>query len=214
MLIEKLVETFLMRHQYCPLPNLGTLILYEHNTQIDSANKKIEAPKTEIRFEKQHASDDDFIQFIARKKSIKYNEAKNILTEFCSSVITLNNFSEKKINNTGRFYIDTDGILSFRQNEIAIEFLPTVEAIRVTHPNQTHTIRVGDKERKATFKNSKSEKTSKKTKQFWWISAIILFLIGVGICIFAYKIDIKNDFWKNKTKIKPTPSVKTYRVIQ
>jgi preprotein translocase subunit SecG len=214
MLIEKLIETYLLRNHYCPLPKLGTLTLHEINANIETINKKIEAPKTEIRFEKNHTSDDDFIQFIAKKKSVKYDEAKTLLGEFCNKIYSLNNFSEKKINHSGLFYIDTDGVLSFRQNEIAIEFLPVVEAKRVTHPDQSHIIRVGDQERKAIFKKSKSEKTGKSAKKLWWISAIVLFLLSIGICIYAYQKGYKADFWNNKTKIKPANSVKTYRVIQ
>jgi len=214
MLIEKLIETYLLRNHYCPLPKIGTLILHENDAQIETINKKIEAPKTEIRFEKNHTSDDDFIQFIAKKKAVKYDEAKTLLVDFCNNISTLNNFTEKRINHTGLFYVDTDGSLSFLQNEIAIEFLPLVEANRVTHPNRSHIIRVGDQERKAIFKKSQAEKTGKSVKQLWWISAIILFLLGIGICIFAYQKGYKADFWNNKTKVKPANSVKTYRVIQ
>lgn len=214
MLIEKLIETFLMRNHYCPLPKLGTLTLHEINANIETVNKQIESPKTEIRFEKNYTSDDDFIQFIAKKKAVKYDEAKILLVDFCNIISSLNNFTEKRINHTGRFFIDTHGLLSFRQNEIAIEFLPPVEANRVTHPNQSHIIRVGDQERKAIFKKSKSEKTGKTAKKLWWISAIVLFLLSIGICIYAYQNGFKSDFWNNKTKIKPANSVKTYRVIQ
>ncbi len=203
-----------MRNHYCPLPKLGTLILHEKNAHIETINKKIEAPKTEIRFENRHSTDDDFIQFIAQKKSVKYDEAKILLIDFCQTISLLNQFTEKKINHTGRFYIDTDGVLSFRQNEIAIEFFPSVEANRVTHPNQSHTIRVGDQERKAIFKKIKTDKIGKTAKKLWWISAIILFLLVIGICIFSYQNGFKSDFWNNKTKIKPTNTIKTYRVIQ
>jgi len=214
MLIEKLIETYLLRNHYCPLPKLGTLTLHEINANIETVNKQIEAPKTEIRFEKNYTSDDDFIQFIAKKKAVKYDEAKTLLVDFCNNISTLNNFTEKRINHTGLFYVDTDGVLSFRQSEIAIEFLPLVEAKRVTHPNQSHNIIVGDQERKAIFKKTKSEKSVKTAKKLWWISAIILFLLSIGICIFAYQKGYKADFWNNKTKIKPANAVKTYRVIQ
>ncbi len=214
MRIENLIESYLLRNHYCPLPKLGTLFLHETNAQIDSINKKIEAPKTEIRFENQHSSDDDFIQFIAKKKSVKHEEAKTLLIDFCNDISSLNNLTEKRINHTGRFCVDTDGVLSFRHNEIAIEFFPTVDANRVTHPNQSHTILVGDQERKAIFKKTKSEKTGKVAMKLWWISAIILFLLGIGICIFAYQNGFKGDFWNNKTKIKPTNTIKAYRVIQ
>jgi len=214
MLIEKLIETYLLRYHFCPLPKLGTLTLHEINANIETVNKQIEAPKTEIRFDKHHTSDDDFIQFIAKKKAVKYDEAKTLLVDFCNNISTLNNFTEKKINHTGLFFVDTDGSLSFRQNEIAIEFLPLVEAKRVTHPNQSHIIRVGDQERKAIFKKSKSEKSTKTAKKLWWISAVILFLLGIGICMYAYQKGYKLDFWNNKTKIKPANTVKTYREIQ
>lgn len=214
MLIEKLIETYLLRNHYCPLPKLGTLTLHEINANIETINKKIEAPKTEIRFEKHHTSDDDFIDFISKKKSVKYDEAKTLLVEFCNKIQSLNNFTEKRINHSGLFYIDANGVLSFRQNEIAIEFLPAVEAKRVTHPNQSHIIRVGDQERKAIFKKSKSEKPSKTAKKLWWISAILLFLLSIGICIYAYQNGFKSDFWNYKIKIKPANSIKTYRVIQ
>jgi hypothetical protein len=214
MLLEDLIESYLLLNHYCPLPKLGTLTLHQNNAQIKSTNKQIEPPKTEIRFDINHTLDDDFIQFIAKKKSITYDKAKTLLVDFCNEISSLNNFTEKRINQTGRFYVDTDGVLSFRQNEIAIGFFPTLEANRVTHPNQSHTILVGDQERKAIFKKSKSEKPSKTVKKFWWISAVFLFLLGSGICIYAYQIGFKNDFWKNKIKIKPVNPVKTYRVIQ
>jgi hypothetical protein len=214
MLIEDLIESYLLRNQYCPLPKLGTLLLHESNAQLEIVNKQIEAPKLEIRFEKHQTSEVDFIHFIAKKKSVQYDEANNLLLDFCNNISALNNFSEKIINQTGRFYVDKDGVLSFHQNEIAIEFFPTVDANRVTHPNQSHSILVGDQERKAIFKKSKTEIANKTAKQLWWISAIILFLIGIGICIFAYQTDFKGNFWKNNNKIQPVNPVNTYQVIQ
>ncbi len=214
MLIEDLIESYLLRNHFCPLPNLGTLMLHENNAQIEIVNKQIEAPKLEIRFEKHQTSEIDFINFIAKKKSVKYDEANNLLVDFCNNISSLNNFSEKIINHTGRFLVDKDGVLSFHQNEIANDFFPAVEANRVTHPNRSHSILVGDQERKAIFKKSKTENASKTAKQLWWIIAIILFLIGIGICIFAYQIDFKGNFWKNKNKIQPVNSVKTYQEIQ
>jgi len=214
MLIEDLIESYLLRNHFCPLPKLGTLILHESNAQIEIVNKQIEAPKLEIRFEKHQTSEVNFIHFIAKKKSINYDEANSLLVDFCNNISSLNNFSEKVINHTGRFHVDKDGILSFHQNEIAIEFFPSVEANRVTHPNRSHSILVGDQERTAIFKKSKTEKVSKAAKQLWWISAIILFLIGIGICIFAYQTDFKGNFWKNNNKIQPVNPEKTYQVIQ
>ena len=213
MLIEDLIESYLLRNHYCPLPKLGTLFLHESNAQIEIVNKQIEAPKLEIRFEKHQTSEVDFIHFIAKKKSVNYDEANALLVDFCNNISGLNNFSEKIINHTGRFYVDKDGVLSFHKNEIAIDFFPTVEANRVTHPNRSHSILVGDQERTAIFKKSKTENASKTARQLWWISAIILFLIGIGICIFAFQIDLKGNFWKNKNKIQPVNSVKTYQVI-
>ena len=214
MLLEDLIESYLLRNHYCPLPKLGTLFLHENNAQIESINKQIEPPKTDIRFDNHHSLDDDFIQFIAKKKSVTYDKAKTLLVDFCNDISSLNNFEEKRINQTGRFYVDTDGVLSFQHNEIPIDFFPTVEANRVTHPNQSHTILVGDQERKAIFEKPKFEKLGNTAKKLWWISAIILFLLGIGICIYGYQIGFKNDFWNNKIKIKPVNAVKTYRVIQ
>jgi hypothetical protein len=214
MIIENLIETYLMRNHYCPLPKLGTFVLHENNAIIETVNKQIEAPKTEIRFEKKQTSEDDFIQFIAKKKSIKYDEAKTLLIDFCNSISTLKSFTEKTINDTGLFFVDKDGSLSFRQNEIPIEFFPAVEANRVTHPNQSHTILVGDQEQKAIFKKEKTEKLGKTAKKLWWISAIILFILSISICIYAYQNGFKSDFWNNKIKIEPVNSEKTYRVIQ
>ncbi len=214
MLIEDLIESYLLRNQYCPLPKIGTLILHESNAQIEIVNKQIDAPKLEIRFEKHQTSEVDFIHFIAKKKSVKYDEANTLLVDFCNNISGLNNFSEKIINHTGRFKVDKDGVLSFYQNEISVDFFPSVEANKVTHPNRSHSILVGDQERTAIFKKTKSEKVDKTAKKLWWISAIILFLIGIGICIFAYQIDFKGNFWKNKNKIQPANSVKTYQVIQ
>jgi hypothetical protein len=214
MLIEDLIESYLLRNHFCPLPKLGTLMLHENNAQINIINKQIESPKLEIRFEKHQTSEVDFIHFIAKKISVNYDEANTLLVDFCNNISALNNFSEKIINQTGRFYVDKDGVLTFHQNEIAIEFFPLVEANRVTHPNRSHSILVGDQERKAIFEKSKTEKSSKTAKKLWWISAIILFLIGIGICIFAYQIDFKGNFWNNKNNIQPVNSVNTYQVIQ
>ena len=35
MLIEDLIESYLLRNQFCPLPKLGTLVLHEKNAQIE-----------------------------------------------------------------------------------------------------------------------------------------------------------------------------------
>ena len=203
-----------MKHHYCPLPTLGTLMLQEKNAQIDTINKQITAPITEIKFEKNVTSADDFIQFIAKKKVIQFEEAKSILNDFCKDISSINHLTEKSINHTGYFFVDKDGVLGFHQNDIGTEFMPSIEAYRVTHPNQSHTILVGDQERKAIFQKTDFEKTGKIAKKLWWISAVIIFLIALGICIFSLQNGYNGDFWRNKTTIKPAKEVKTYRVIQ
>lgn len=211
--MESLIENFLLRHNHCPLPKIGTLELKEKSAQLQTGENIITAPYPLITLSKKEKSAHSFIHFIARKKGIDEARATQELIEYCQEIINLDHRKEIKLNHTGKFYIDHDGTLSFRQDEIPDEFLPAITIQKVIHPNSVHNVRVGDKEHTNDFMKNQLKKFVAIKKSTWWIWAILLLLISLVAIGYYVKFNKVDESFGNGSKVKSVTEIKTYRAV-
>ena len=213
--METLIENYLLKNHYCPLPSLGALELKEISASVRFGENILLPPYQKISFNTKEKIADEFISYIAFKKGIDEQTASQKLMAYCKNISTLDHRKEKKINHTGTFYIDNDGSLSFKQQELPEEFLPTVSLQRVIHPNSIHRIRVGDRERTSAFMKSYFQGIKKIKRSTWWIWAVLLTATAIASCFYYYKINpLNSSLFGNGTPVTPSaPQVKTYKAV-
>jgi hypothetical protein len=211
--MESLIENFLLRHNYCPLPKVGTLELKSKGAQLQTGENIIIAPCPSISLSKKEKTADTFIHYIAKKKGIDETRASQELIEYCQDIINLDHRKEIKLNHTGRFYIDHDGTLDFRQDEIPEEFLPVIIVQKVIHPNAVHNVLVGDQEHTNDFMKNQLKNFVTIKKSTWWIWAVLLTLIAAAAIIYHIKFNEAGGSFGNGIKVNPSTEVKTYRAL-
>ena len=211
--MESLIENFLLRHNHCPLPKIGTLELKEKSAELQTGENVIKAPFPSISLSKKEKSAASFIHFIAKKKGIDETRASQELIEYCQDIINLDHRKEIQLNHTGKFYIDHDGTLDFRQDEIPEEFLPAITVQKVIHPNAVHSVRVGDQEHTNDFMRNQLKNFVTIKKSTWWIWAVLLTLIATAAIVYHFKFNQMGGSFGNGIEVKPSTEVKTYRAL-
>ncbi len=211
--MESLIENFLLRHNHCPLPKIGTLELKVKSAQLQTGENIITSPYPSISLSKKEKSADSFIHFIAQKKGIDPTLATQELIEYCQDIINLDHRKEIKLNHTGKFYIDHDGTLDFRQDDIPEEFLPAITVQKVIHPNSVHSVRVGDQEHTNDFMRNQLKNFVTIKKSTWWVWAVLLTLVAAAAIVYHVKYNQVGGSFGNSTKVKTSTEVKTYRAL-
>ena len=212
--MEKLIEHYLLRHKYCPLPALGVLELKEHTAVLPIGENKCNAPYPQIIFSSKQMAASPFVHFIANKKGVSNEEANQMLVEYCNDIVHLSAIQEKKINHTGKFYVDVDGSLSFKQYILPEEFFPSVIAERVIHPNSVHQIQVGDQQHSSDFMSGYLKSIKKINQSKWWPWALGSAIIAI-VMIAAYFLSGQyNAGFGNRAPIKKISAPATYQSIQ
>jgi hypothetical protein len=211
--MESLIENFLLRHNHCPLPKIGSLELNAKSAQLQTGENIITAPYPSISLSKKEKPADLFIHYIAKKKGIDESLANQELIAYCQQIINLDHLKEIKLNHTGKFYIDHDGSLDFKQDDIPEEFLPAIKVQKVIHPNAVHSVRVGDQEHTNDFMKNQLKNFVTIKRSTWWVWALLLTSIAAAAIFYHVKFNQAGSYFGNGTKVNPSTEVKTYRAI-
>lgn len=212
--MEDLIELYLFKHKMCPLPDIGTLKLFETNAVASLAERKIHAPVHAIRLVDTVMPATDFINFISANKKISFEAAKEMLMKYCGQLQRMDAYRETKLPHAGKFYVDADGNLIFKAIEVPKIFLPDVNAERIIHPDASHNIRVGDKERTSTEMTAYYSDTALISKDKWWIWAILLFVIAIAAILVYISDGNSHTTFGNQQQEKPANSTSTYKVAK
>jgi len=211
--MELLIESYLLRHKQCPLPKIGTLMLKENGAQLQTGENLIRAPYPSVTLSKKENPADPFVNYIARRQGIDTSKAALQLIDYCNNIINLDHRKEIQLSHTGKFYVDHDGTLDFRQDNIPEEFLPVLSVQKVIHPNAVHKVRVGDREHTADYMKNQLKNFVTIKKSTWWIWAALLTITAAGAIVYYFKFNPINGSFGNGIKIKPATEVKTYRAV-
>ncbi|MEO7522592.1 MAG: hypothetical protein ABIT58_00780 [Ferruginibacter sp.] len=210
--MEELIELYLFQYKNCPLPQIGSLRVTEGNAVVWHGDNKLSAPVPQIELTNQEIPADQFIAFISRQKKISIGEASLSLQKYCQDLLKLNAYKDMKLEQAGRFHIDSSGTLVFKQEAILKEFLPAVSIQRVSRAKTTsHNIRVGDTE---TTSEAMTEFYSDKLrgkKEKWWIAALILTVATAAILYLYFRDHTYKENFGNTQPVNISPTEKTYQ---
>lgn len=208
--MENLISSYLLQNRVCPLPTIGTLHIDDGNAILDAGEKKITAPKPFIRFHSHELPADDLLNYIAFQKNITTENASGLLSEYCTRLQNLDEFTEVSLENAGSFYIDTDGKLLFKSIDLPADYFPDVSAERVIHPDSSHAILVGDRETTNTVMTEFYNEEIPVRKSKWWIWPILLFVAALAVIIIYFNDRNYSSTFGNANKIIPSMESKTY----
>ena len=184
--MNHLIALYLFQNKTCPLPGLGTLSINTSAAEADFTIKQIAAPKPVIQFDDKETDASGLLNYVATTTHSNEYEVTEALDHFCDNLKTeISNQSNVKLDGIGNFFVDANGHIKFKEEELPEVFLQPVYAERVIHPKAEHNILVGDKETTNTvmteFLNEKPE-----VKDRWWIWAIVLGTIGLLMLVIYF----------------------------
>jgi hypothetical protein len=185
-MVDQLVEQFLARNSYCPLPGIGTVKLKRTPASMNRADSLINGPEFTIILLDEIKPADDIVQFIASRFKTDIKKAAELLNDYCKTILALKPGQSTLINLTGEFKSDENGSLSFHSFPIDSHFFPAVDAQRVIHPNAIHHVRVGDQEHSNVFMTEYLNDISKVKKSTWWMWSAAIAALALGVMAFHF----------------------------
>jgi hypothetical protein len=211
--MQKLLADYLFQYKQCALPEIGTL--YIKNTSATSifGERKISAPIPVIAFSDDVHGTENVEAYIALQKNITRDEAAQQLKKIVADIQALQLGQQLEIPNAGKFYKDENEIIGFVAEEVPAHFLPQVVAERVVHPNDSHTMLVGETETSTAAMAEYYAEEEPTMKSKWWIFAIAAFVVSAAAVGFYSSNKKADSFFGASNKIEAGTADSAYRML-
>jgi hypothetical protein len=211
--MQQLLADYLFQNKQCALPQIGTLHIKNTTASSIFGERKISAPIPVIEFNDDVHSTGNVEAYMALQKNITRDEAAHQLTKMVEDIQALPIGQHLEIPNVGKFYKDENDKIGFIAVETPAHFLPQVVAERVVHPNDSHTMLVGETETNTAAMAEYFSEEEPTMKSKWWIFAVASFAVSVAAVGF-YASDKKADsFFGASNKIEAGVADSTYRML-
>ena len=208
--MENLLANFLFQYKYCPLPGIGTLVLSETEASYEYSEKSVSSPQAIIRLKNSELDPHPFEQYVSQVKSITEDEATRVINQFSEKLQNLDAYAELKVPCVGKFFVDADGQINFKQIPFPQYLRQPVHAEKVIRPDATHSILVGDKESNSAIMTEYYSTEPLKKKRTWQLAALLLFLLGLGTIAFYYFGEHRSGLYNtSKARLQEEPSTYT-----
>lgn len=178
--INDALRTFFLLHRKFSIPALGTLFVKTEPAYHDFSNNLLYPSRELLDFRPE--VDQKCIDLF--KNYCK--EQKNISEE---GIVSYLKSLKQDIRSGKRLSLEGIGTLSIVNNaykvdglDLSAKYQEPVEAKAVVHEGDLHDIKVGEDVR--TNAEMKALLTEKKSKDYWWIYALILVLVAVGAILY------------------------------
>ncbi len=211
--MQKLLADYLFQHKQCALPQIGTLYIKNVTASSIFGERKISAPIPVIELKEDINATEHVEAYISLQKSITRDEAARLLKEMVDNIQALPTGQYLEIPNAGKFYKDENDKISFIAQEVPPHFLPQVAAERVVHPNDSHTMLVGETETNTAAMAEYYSEEEPAMKSKWWVFAIVSFAVAAAAVGFYASSKSVDSFFGTANKIEATIADSTYRVL-
>jgi hypothetical protein len=211
--MQQLLADYLFQNKQCALPQIGTLRIKNTVASSIFGERKISAPIPVIEFNDDVHSTEDVEAYLALHKNVTREEAAHQLKKMVEDIQALPLGQRLEIPNIGKFYKDENEKIGFIALEVPAHFLPQATAERVVHPNDSHTMLVGETETNTAVMAEyfSEEETTKKSK--WWIFAVASFALAAAAVGFYASSKTADSFFGAANKIEAGVADSTYRML-
>lgn len=210
--MQSLITSYLLQNKECTLDGIGSLQLKKIPSKFDSDTKEILPPAEEIILHNSTSDNAGFIKYIADKKNISFDEAKDIYSNFCKDwKEKIEAGEELMLEPFGAIQKSADGKIYFERKRL---------------PNFYHTIPVEEIYQQATLISGKEEDLNndvisnntvedevvvERSHWGWW--AAILLAIAFAVIFFQLKDKrLSGSSAGNQKKIIADSATATYKV--
>jgi hypothetical protein len=204
--MQQLIASYLFNNRQCYIPGVGELQVKRSSAVYDPGDQRMAAPTYEVVLQANAKEDSGFIGYIAKQFDITIEDAQQRVQQFCAKQFTPN--TEYTIPVIGTFQVDENGKIKLASS--ALQTLPSVNATRVLRKDN-HAVLVGDKESNTqAMTDFFAHKETKK--QYWWIWAAALFIIGAGIITYYFTAGDFTPTFGSKQSIETSVAPTTHKL--
>jgi nucleoid DNA-binding protein len=184
--MQYLITSYLVQRKECSLPLLGKIKIHRKSEEPEIGDKQVHPPVEEILFDaREDYLSDDLITYIAHVQNSTKEEAEENINNWClQSKMKLDNGQKINFISIGSLQKNQAGHVFF-QTQKGIRFFDFVSAERASHPNEVHSVMVGDHETTSAVMSEfyrKDEIVQKKSYQKIWV----IVLLGIAILFLLY----------------------------
>jgi hypothetical protein len=212
--MQKLLSDYLLQKKYCALPNVGIVQRKTNAATSVFGDQKIASPISIYELVDDQILNNDFAKFVASQNHITQDEAIEKVKLLSEEISNVKQHEFYTIPFVGAFTKNEDDKIIFSDVKIPEIFAPQVYAERVIHPNDSHTMLVGDTETNTTamMEYYAAEESSKKVK--WWVWALIIAAIAIAGLAYYFFTDNHNASFGNANKINFFTKDSTYKFVK
>lgn len=211
--MQELLANYLFQYKQAVLPQIGTLHLRTESATSIFGEQKIAAPVSYIVLLDEMGDSVSFIEYIAANKHISIDEAAYQLNKFSEEITSLHTNNSFEIERLGKFSKDENEKIIFEGFKPPAYFLPSVHAERVIHPNESHTMLVGDTETSTAAMVDFYTEEAPVKKSKWWVWALVLFAVAIAGIAFYLNRDGSNPYFGNSNKEELKAADSTYKML-
>jgi hypothetical protein len=211
---QNILQSFLLRNRYCPLPGIGCLTLQMQSAQLKDAGTLICAPEYKITISSDAQNPEPLLTELTYVLLVSKEEAQKRLLEFCEG---LKNGVEASINSFssfGQWIKSSDGSIAFvgntwhhaaQTNEMSVPL--------AVHEHAEHRVRVGEDDRSSTEMQDVLQKIKSGKNKFRWIVGLILITMTIGLFTYLYFAGFLNSRFGLFKKVQLNDPPATYQSI-
>ncbi len=190
--MTNLLYKYLTIYKQVSLPGVGVFKIARQPAKHDIANKVIEPPALNIDFTAHPATGtNDFFEFLSKEKSIEEAAAINHFNDFAQHLNHEGNSGKSfELPGIGTLRKNANGEVSFEPAHVLAGYFPPAVAEPVVREKASYEILVGEAQRTSSQMREAlhgEPETEHVSKDYWWIYAILLAVIGIAAIVYYYQ---------------------------
>lgn len=185
--MRNVLYNYLILNNRLAIPGVGVFTVEQVPARLDFVNKTLLAPLSVIRFslENINAADRQFYQFLARTLRVDETTAIRRFNDFAFDLKNdLATTGHAELPGIGKLIKAFSNTYTFHAENMDEEFFPEISVERVIREKTSHTILVGEAEK--TSDEMLEILSDRSASNRWWIYAIILGVLGIGLITYYY----------------------------
>jgi hypothetical protein len=212
--MQQFIQQYLLKNHTFPIYGLGILRLSKKAPSYSPAEQIFVAPIVEVVYEPdENVEIAPFVSFLAEytnSDEASVNQWCKSLTEKISNI----SLGEKiHIAHAGFFTRESEG-LAFKSFVLSDVFYPSIPVKRVVHPNEKHTVVVGDNEVSNEYMNELLNNTHTQKQSHWLIPAVCLLMLAISFALLYYFREGNFGLFGNSSAVEINIEPNTYQIIK
>jgi hypothetical protein len=212
--MQQLIQQYLLKNHALPIYGLGRLRLHKIPSSYSATEQAFVAPIVEVVFEPNHNVDiAPFVGFLSESNNSDEASANQWCKRLSEKISSLPEGEKLNIAHAGSFTKGSEGV-SFTSFSLSNVFHPSIPVKRVVHPNDKHTVVVGDNEVSNEYMNVLLNNTPSSKQIHWLIPAVCLMMIAISITLLYFFREGNFGLFGNSNSIEINIEPDTYQIIK